>query len=350
MTIRMKFVWVVVAIILYGGTVSTAEEASQHDEDDDDSSFPTDNNDDEYKRAYLYLKEHIMLFDEFQKETLGFANSDTSDDDEQVPDGLDRGLIGPTIRNALYTRNHIAYAAPIPYSIWQEYVLSYANVNEARTHYRPLLWQALSPLLDATSVSQTVANVNQHMYTRLAPAHTDTIVFRASQTPLIFDTMTVLQYGYASCTGLAILLVNALRTLGIPARLVGTPAWNQNVSRGNHNWVEVFDTGFHLTEEDVSWYPWKFLEPSPNQTVIDSLERDPCERWFCNQQNFGNTRVYAAKLEFDTSINPTTYFPLAWEPTNTMVPGEDVTEYYRTVCGQCSNRNPAKKTAEQEKM
>ena len=43
--------------------------------------------------------------------------------------------------------------------------------------------------------------------------------------------------GHASCTGLSIFLISALRSVGIPVRLAGTPAWV--LTDGNHDWVEV---------------------------------------------------------------------------------------------------------------
>ncbi len=46
--------------------------------------------------------------------------------------------------------------------------------------------------------------------------------------------------------------VDALRAVGIPARLAGTPAWNQAVQHGNHNWVEVWVDG-----------AWQFIEARP---------------------------------------------------------------------------------------
>ena len=50
-----------------------------------------------------------------------------------------------------------------------------------------------------------------------------------------------METGLASCTGLSILLVDACRALGIPARIVGCPLWVNK--RGNHTWVEVWDEG-----------------------------------------------------------------------------------------------------------
>ena len=54
-----------------------------------------------------------------------------------------------------------------------------------------------------------------------------------------------IEQGKASCTGLSIILSDACRSVGIPARLVGTPLWTNN--SGNHTWVEIWDDGWHFT-------------------------------------------------------------------------------------------------------
>jgi hypothetical protein len=51
-------------------------------------------------------------------------------------------------------------------------------------------------------------------------------VFKSQQTPLIFDPMSTIAYSFASCTGVSIFLIDALRSVGIAARIAGTPAWN----------------------------------------------------------------------------------------------------------------------------
>ena len=221
--------------------------------------------------AYKYLRLHIMQMDLYQLQTLGFDSSD--DDDADGADGLNSGMIGPTIMYALKAKSNYAYCDRLPKSIWREYVLNYASVNEARSNWRPLLYKKLHSLADhvvqtnaSAGIPEVVTELNTHMWTRLAPVrdgstsdvtNNTSIVFVSSQTPLIFDTMSVLTFGYASCTGLAILFINALRSVGIPARLAGTPAWHQVRAHGNHNWVEV-------------WYHgrWYFLEPSPAQATI----------------------------------------------------------------------------------
>ena len=198
----------------------------------------------------------------------------------------------------------------------------------AFSNWRPLFWQKLRPLVNETdTIGSVVRKLNTDMWKILAPVGEERIYFKSGSTPLIFDPMSIMAYGYASCTGLAILFINALRTLGVPARIAGTAEWYQNRSQGNHNWVEVWRDG-----------AWSFLEPSAsaNPESVDDLDRPPCQRWFCTKDRFsGNphnsTKVYAARLESVQSI----YYPLAWEWNNHDVPGEDVTNFYLERCGQC---------------
>jgi len=229
-------------------------------------------------------------------------------------------------------------------------VLNYANLNEARTNWRPLLIDALrfneSDLWKSgeANLTSVVTWVNQNIWTKLGRPGKP-IIFKSSQTPLIFDPMSIIAFGYASCTGTSILFANALKAVGIPARVVGTPAWYGNRTRGNHNWVEIY-VGSHSRRhggDDGSGGDdgvWKFLEPSPANAGLDTLDHDPCMRWFCDPSRYPSSRVYAARLKKSSKFGlgseaNSTYFPLAWEWDNHDVPGEERTEYYADICGLC---------------
>ena len=82
-----------------------------------------------------------------------------------------------------------------------------------------------------------VRTVNEYLWERGYLGNE--VVFKSSQTPLIYDPMSTIVFGYASCTGVSILFGDALRAAGVPARMAGTPAWNGNPHNGNHNWIEV---------------------------------------------------------------------------------------------------------------
>ena len=147
------------------------------------------------------------------------------------------------------------------------------------------------------------------------------------------ETIEIIAFGYASCTGTSILFANALRAVGIPARVVGTPAWYGNRTMGNHNWVEVYVGASDEGSDGAD--PWKFLEPSPANAGLDTLDKDPCKRWFCQASRYPSSKVYAAKLVGPAGDEAATYFPLAWEWHNQDVPGVDRTQYYTDICQSC---------------
>merc|ERR1712070_249815 len=169
--------------------------------------------------------------------------------------------------------------------------------------------------------------LNAHLWSALRPENP--IVFRSEQTPLIYDPMSTMIFGYASCTGVSILYVDALRSVGVPARLVGTPAWHGVVDDGNHNWVEVW-----LGSEapgPAGADGWTFLEGSPAGPG-ESLDNH-CDKWFCNPSHFdGRTKVFAA--QFDRHSNATVY-PMAWDLANKDIPGVDRSAYYNAACRSC---------------
>lgn len=272
--------------------------------------------------AYRYLREHAMELDRPFWETLGFH---TNTDDNDI-DGLGNGLVQQVLNVSIQAKIDFLYTDILPKDMWQSYILNYSHLNEARSNVRRLLRDRLvEPLLlnQTLSLAETVHSINRHMWEMLS---TPSIRFVAGQTPAIFDSMSVIAFGYASCTGTSILFAEALRAAGIPARIAGTNAWNGDPSKGNHNWVEVYNG----TE-------WQFLEPSPS-VEPDSLDRDPCSRWFCNAQHMDHgTCVYAATLE-----RSGLYFPLAWEPTCMAVPAINRTEYYRRVCSSCGREQDEK--------
>lgn len=248
------------------------------------------------------------------------------------------GLVGPMVNLSLSARQRFGWAARVPRAIWQDAVLPYALVNEARTDWRSLLWKELIPVVETLGNSSTLAEVatlvNLKMWAALGKfSGTEKVVFRSEQTPLVFDPMSTLLYGFASCTGISILYVDALRTLGVPARLVGTPAWHGQQLDGNHNWVEVW-----LGEEKAGTNlgdAWAFIEGSP--AGGGESFSDACDKWFCNAAHFAPapnaTRVFATA--FDRRHGALVHYPMAWDLAITQVMGVDRTEIYNAVCSRC---------------
>lgn len=249
-------------------------------------------------------------------------------------DGLDTGLVTVGVNASLHAKVEYPWARGVARDVWYDYNLPYASVNEARSNWRPLLRQQVDPLLQGlrtdggwedVSVDAVVEVVNANMWSALAPSGTDDIWFNAGSTPLVFDPMSVMQYGYASCTGISLLLLDALKSVGVCARLAGTPAWHGIKQNGNHNWIEVFNPDTRQ---------WGILEGKPAGGG-ESL-RDPCSVWFCNPDNFpygaNSTAVFAARFD---RVDADTYYRMSWDPSNMQVPGVDRTEWYRQTCAAC---------------
>jgi len=243
---------------------------------------------------------------------------------------FEAGIAISSVELALRARQRFGWAGRVPHTLWRQFVLPFASVNEARTNWRRLMWDALTvqpwllKLSNDTSVERVAVALNQQMWTDLRPNQSP-IVFRPDQTPLIFDSISTIAFGYASCTGISISYVNALRTLGIPARLVGTPAWHGRPKDGNHNWVEV------LTSDG-----WRFIEGAP--AGPGETFSNYCDKWFCHPDRFfrngTGTRVFAAVYGPPTTFGA--HYPMAWDIANRDVGAIDRSDWYDAVCSACS--------------
>ena len=85
-----------------------------------------------------------------------------------------------------------------------------------------------------------------------------------------------------------------------------------------------------------------FLEPTlgiaegnEDTANADNLDRNPCQRWFCNSDRFnGSTKVYATRYDKQA----TTFFPMAWADNDKGVPGVDRSNFYTSTCGKCTQK------------
>jgi predicted esterase len=205
---------------------------------------------------------------------------------------------------ALEARAATPWAKQVPVEIWRNAVLPYAQVNEEREAWRPDFRKRFAALVaDAESTTEATMRLNAHIFGELGVKYS-TKRNKPDQAPS--ESMEI---GLASCTGLSILLADACRAVGVPARLAGTANWFD--SRGNHTWVEIWDQD--------GWHFVGAAEPDPN-----GLDRG----WFAGDaakatpgsREFG---VWAANWE------PTGESMLmVWAPQLTTVPAVDVTHRY----------------------
>ena len=196
-----------------------------------------------------------------------------------------------------------AWHDQIPPDIFLNEILPYACVNETRDGWRAMLREKCAPLVaDCQTPGEAALKINEKIF-NLVNGHYSTARRKADQSPA--ESMV---NGLASCTGLSILLVDACRSVGVPARLAGTPMWWD--MRGNHTWVEVWDDGWHFIGAS---------EPDPKGLDHAWFEHDAS----LAQPNVPLHAIYAASFK-KTDLA----FPLDWAPDIHWINAVNVTERY----------------------
>lgn len=216
---------------------------------------------------------------------------------------LDAAFLGENLDLAMKARAKFPWAAKVPEEIFLNDVLPYAVFDEPRDPWRAELLEKAAPLVkDATTATEAVQSLNKEFF-KLVNTHYHTGRKRTNQSP-----EESMEQGKATCTGLSILLVDACRAVGIPARAVGTPMWSNG--RGNHTWVEIWDGGWHFTGADE--YDAAGLDRG--WFTGDAAKADPSKP---------ANAIYATSWKKSGPV-----FPLVWAEKDTSVAAVEVTGRY----------------------
>ena len=122
-------------------------------------------------------------------------------------------------------------------------VLPYASLDEPRDVWRAEFLRIAGELVrDSKTASEAAQTLNREFFKKIN-VHYNLGRKRNNQGPL-----GSIDEGKATCTGLAILLVDACRAVGVPARIAGVPEWFDK--HGNHTWVEIWDREWFFTGAD----------------------------------------------------------------------------------------------------
>jgi len=208
---------------------------------------------------------------------------------------------------------HVRYA----YKAWEEtpwresitdenflnHILPYANITETRESWRKDFYDRFSILVkDAATPGEAAVKLNQEIF-KLTNVKYSTARKRPDQSP-----SETIDSGLASCSGLSVMLIDACRSVGIPARFVGTPMWSNK--SGNHSWVEVWSDGWHFTGA---------CEPAG-----DDLDRG----WFLGRASEAD-RDNPLHAIYAVSYRPTSQrFPVGWAPEQDWAWAVNVTDRY----------------------
>jgi transglutaminase-like putative cysteine protease len=116
-----------------------------------------------------------------------------------------------------------------------------------------------------------------------------------------------------SCVSASILLVAACRSVAVPARVVGIPAWAPAADpaksvRGYHQWVEVWAGS------------WRHL---------GAYDRGALDRgWYADRAAATDASRPRHRIFAAASVVSPSHFPLPWARFDRTVPGRDVTAFY----------------------
>ena len=219
----------------------------------------------------------------------------------------DRQALGKDylLKNVAYAfkaRAATPWAGKIPLELFYNDVLPYSSVNELRDDWRQDFYDRFLPIAQASpSAANAVQRLNVAVFDSFNVRYHATKRPKPDQSP--YESARA---GYASCTGLSILLIDACRAVGIPARMVGTPRWT--TQPGNHTWVEVWDR------------EWSFVgacEPSKLN-----------QGWFIDQASHADETKLVHKIYAVSFRGGPYHFPLVWRTDVHDYPAVDVTRRY----------------------
>ncbi|MGJ8656046.1 MAG: transglutaminase-like domain-containing protein [Akkermansiaceae bacterium] len=238
-----------------------------------------------------------------QREGLSFLVRYMPDEDLK---SLTAEFLLENVALAYKARGEFAWARDLPEEIFFNDVLPYAVLDETRDNWRKDFYDRFSKhVVGATTMKEAIKAVNFAVMGEVKVKYS-TKRKKPHQSP--YESMEI---NVASCTGLSILLVDAFRAVGIPARVAGIPMWT--TKRGNHNWVEVWTPG------DKSWHCTEFNPDKSGDLDLGWYVKDASK---ANPESFYHS-IYA------TSWKPTEiHFPMVWNMESKQVHGVNVSEFY----------------------
>lgn len=214
---------------------------------------------------------------------------------------LSSGFVSDQVNGAMKVRKEFEWCRNLPDSIFMNEVLPYYNLDEKRDNWRDNYYERFSKYVqDCKTIYEAIDSINLNIRDELE------VDYNTKRSIVNISPFQAEKEKMATCTGLSFLLVNAFRSVGIPARIAGTPLWTN--MRGNHNWVEVWING--------EWYFTEYYPDALNKSwfLADAGKADPEKpvHW-----------IYAA------SYKPTgTHFPRVWKRNAKDIHGVNVTDRY----------------------
>jgi hypothetical protein len=207
------------------------------------------------------------------------------------------------VRQAYHAWEGSSWKKEVPEEVFLNNVLPYSVINERRDDWRKDFYDRFHPLVkDARSPGEAAVILNKNVF-KIVNVKYSTGRKKPDQSP--YESM---ETGLASCSGLTVILVDACRSVGVPARFVGTPLWTNK--SGNHSWAEVWDQGWHFTGA---------CEPAG-----DDLDR----AWFVGRAATADRNHLMHSIYAVSYKKTPQFFPMVWSQEDRSISAVNVSDYY----------------------
>ncbi len=210
--------------------------------------------------------------------------------------------LAENIALAYLARSEVPWGAGLPEDVFLDAVLPYSSVTEPR---QPMRGEFHDRYLAMIRSLKTPGEAAQALNRALFRDYK--VVYNTKRRRPDQSSRESIEQGRATCTGLSIMLVEACRAVGVPARLAGIASWPGR--GGNHTWVEVWNGGWHFVGA-----------AEPDEQGLDHA-------WFVGDA------AKAVKGSKRNAIYAVTYrstgdfFPMDWSESD-RIHGEDVSDRY----------------------
>ncbi len=166
-----------------------------------------------------------------------------------LPDSIDysRSFFSGQVETAMRARAEMPWGKIVPEREFRHFVLPPRVNNEDLDDFRTRYYDELAARVAGLSMEEAILEVNHwcHEHVTYRPTSSRTL-----------GPASAVRTAYGRCGEESVLLVAALRTVGIPARQVYTPRWAH--TDDNHAWVEAWADG-----------TWHFLGACEPEPVLD---------------------------------------------------------------------------------
>lgn len=148
---------------------------------------------------------------------------------------LDSSYLLSNIESAYAVRKIWPFMPDIPEDIFLSYLLPYAQIGEKRDNWREEFMKRYLPVVGkCKSAGEVVLSLQT-----LMPNELNIQFDNDNRSDSFWSVGNTIKNKLANCISLSVLVADACRSVGIPARVITIPKWKD--APGGHTWVEIYD-------------------------------------------------------------------------------------------------------------